>query len=104
MLAEKFIEHYFFSEYFTYISPTPTYKMMQKIQVAGERKHDVDYGKKVSQKYRKAYLRRLRRKEYLKLRAILPSISKKEKVSKVLNLSINLLLIKIVSENSFHVI
>jgi len=41
------------------------------------------YGQKVSQKYRKAYLRKLRKQEYSKLRAMVPSIADKQKVSKV---------------------
>ena len=40
-------------------------------------------GQRVSTKYRKAYLRKLRRREYSKLRAMVPAVAAKDKVSKV---------------------
>ncbi|KAK2181941.1 hypothetical protein NP493_376g05011 [Ridgeia piscesae] len=40
-------------------------------------------GLSVAKKYRRAYLRKIRRKEYRKLKAVVPSVAHKEKVSKV---------------------
>lgn len=43
----------------------------------------VSAGQRVTRKYRKAYIRKLKQKEYKKLQAIVPNLAKKEKVSKV---------------------
>lgn len=40
-------------------------------------------GLSVAKKYRRAYLRKIRRKEYRKLKAVVPAVAHKEKVSKV---------------------
>ena len=48
----------------------------------GRRPHTTA-GQRVARKYRKAAQRRLRRKEYTKLRAMVPSVAARDKVSKV---------------------
>ena len=40
-------------------------------------------GLSVAKKYRRAYLRKIRRKEYRKLKAVVPAVAHQEKVSKV---------------------
>ena len=40
-------------------------------------------GLSVAKKYRRAYLRKIRRKEYRKLKAVVPAVARQEKVSKV---------------------
>ena len=46
----------------------------------------ISAGQRVTRKYRKAYIRKLKQKEYKKLQAIVPNLAKKEKVSKVRSL------------------
>ena len=57
--------------------------MLKLVDIRSPVKGNLSASQKVSRKYRKAYMRKLKAREFSKLRAIIPATAKKEKVSKV---------------------